>query len=114
VDLFAFCSSDHSITVFFERKGSYLANVSEVKDNLLFHNKFYHNMVHIKLCWAKFSHILCSVASDRNIYGWDIDQPRPTPLFQIARHNDIITDFIAADHLGNCALSENIHARNIA
>ena len=39
----------------------------------MLHNRFYHSLLHLKLCWSENSKILCSVASDRVIYGWDVD-----------------------------------------
>eukprot|EP01035_Chromulina_nebulosa_P018163 gene18163-23821_t len=50
-------------------------------------------------------------ASDRNIYGWDIDKPSSRPLFIISRHSDIITDFISVDNLDcfvTCSMDKRI------
>jgi WD40 repeat protein len=67
------------------------------KVNYIQHNKIYHGYLHLKLCWSAKFKLLCSVASDRVIYGWDIDASQP--IFQISRHSDLITDFIAVDNL---------------
>jgi hypothetical protein len=91
-DLYAFCSSDHAIVVCKEQ-----ISMGGTKYNYLQHNKVYHNMLHLKLCWSKTNNLLCSVASDKTIYGWDID--KQLPLFQISRHADIITDFICIENL---------------
>ena len=69
----------------------------------ILHNRFYHALLHLKLCWTENSKILCSVASDRVIYGWNIDNS--TILFQVSRHTDLITDFISIDHLNLFATS---------
>ena len=69
----------------------------------ILHNRFYHALLHLKLCWTENSKILCSVASDRVIYGWDIDNS--TILFQVSRHTDLITDFISIDQLNLFATS---------
>ena len=103
-DLYAFTSSDHSITVCRE-----LSSMEGMKVNYIQHNRFYHSLLHLKLCWSAKHNILCSVASDRVIYGWDIDTS--AILFQISRHSDIITDFIAVDHLDvfiTCSMDKRI------
>jgi WD40 repeat protein len=91
-DLYAFCSSDHAIAVCKEQ-----VSMGGTKTTYLHHNKVYHSMLHLKLCWCKSNSLLCSVASDKTIYGWDID--KQLPLFQISRHSDIITDFICVENL---------------
>jgi hypothetical protein len=91
-DLYAYTASDHSITICKE-----LSSVNGMKVNFLQHNRFYHNLLHLKLCWSEKHDLLCSTASDRVIYGWNIDNGHI--LFQISRHSDIITDFLAVDQL---------------
>jgi WD40 repeat protein len=91
-DMYCFSSSDHSITVCKE-----LGSIEGMRVNYLQHNRFYHTLLHLKLCWSQKHDLLCSTASDRVIYGWNIDTAQI--LFQISRHSDIITDFIAVDHM---------------
>jgi WD40 repeat protein/Ca2+-binding EF-hand superfamily protein len=91
-DMFAFSASDHSITICKE-----LGSIEGMRVNYQQHNRFYHTLLHLKLCWSQKHDLLCSTASDRVIYGWNIDTAQI--LFQISRHSDIITDFIAVDHL---------------
>lgn len=91
-DMYCFSSSDHSITICKE-----LGSIEGMRVNYLQYNRFYHTLLHLKLCWSQKHDLLCSTASDRVIYGWNIDTAQI--LFQISRHSDIITDFISVDHL---------------
>lgn len=103
-DLYAYTSSDHSITICKE-----LSSVNGTKVNFLQHNRFYHNLLHLKLCWSEKHDLLCSTASDRVIYGWNIDTSQI--VFQISRHSDIITDFISVDPLDifiTCSMDKRI------
>ncbi len=103
-DMYAYASSDHSITVVKE-----FSSMGGQKVNYLQYNRFFHSLLHLKLCWSAKNDILCSVASDRTIYGWSIDTARI--IFQISRHSDIITDFIAVDHLDifvTCSMDKRI------
>lgn len=103
-DMYAYTSSDHSITICRE-----LSSMEGMKVNYLQHSRFYHTLLHLKLCWSQKHNILCSTASDRVIYGWNIDTAQI--LFQISRHSDIITDFIAVDHLDvfiTCSMDKRI------
>jgi len=103
-DLYVFCSSDHAITIIKEQ-----GSVGGRKVAHVLYARIYHGLIHLKLCWSPHNKLLCSVASDRVIYGWDID--KPLPLFQISRHSDIITDFISIDHLDifvTCSMDKRI------
>eukprot|EP00981_Chlorochromonas_danica_P013586 scaffold6531_cov169-Ochromonas_danica.AAC.8 len=103
-DMYAFSASDHSITICRE-----LSSVNSLKVNFLQHNRFYHNLLHLKLCWSAKHDLLCSTASDRVIYGWNIDTAQI--IFQITRHSDIITDFVAVDPLDlflTCSMDKRI------
>lgn len=91
-DLIAFTSSDHSITIVRE-----MATMGANKTYFVLHNKFFHTLLHLKLCWSQKYDLLCTTASDRVIYGWNIDTAQI--IFQVSRHSDIITDFLAADHM---------------
>jgi WD40 repeat protein/Ca2+-binding EF-hand superfamily protein len=91
-DLYAFCSSNHTITIVKEQVG-----MSGKKVSYLGYNKIFHNYLHEKLCWSAKHKILCSVSANQVIYGWDIDSI--TPIFNVSRHADVITDFIAIDEL---------------
>lgn len=103
-DMFAFCSSDHTIIICKEQ-----TSLGGKKTSYIQHNKFYHSLLHLKLCWSAKANVLCSVASDRVIYGWDID--KSNSIFQVSRHNDIITDFIPLDHMEcfvSCSMDKRI------
>jgi len=103
-DLYAFTCSDHSITVCREQGG-----IGNRPGAHVLYSRMYHDQLHIKLCWSAANKILCSVANDRIVYGWDID--KPMPIFQVSRHSDIITDFIACDNLDTfitCSMDKRI------
>ena len=103
-ELYCYSSSDHCVTICKE-----FSSMGGKKVNFQQHNRFYHNLLHLKLCWSAKHDLLCSVASDRVIYGWNIDTG--AILFQVSRHTDIITDFIAVDHLDmfmTCSMDKRI------
>jgi WD40 repeat protein len=105
-DMYAFCCSDHTITICKEgmRNARFGTNA-----NYLLINKIYHSMQHMKLCWNAKNALLCSIASDHTIFGWDI--LKKFPLFQVSRHEDIITDFISVEHLDvfvTCGMDKRI------
>lgn len=103
-DLYCYCSSDHSITICKE-----LSSLGGKRVNYIQHNRFYHSLLHMKLCWSEKHNILCSTASDRTIYGWNIDDS--SIIFQINRHSDNITDFICVDALDifiTCGMDKRI------
>lgn len=50
-------------------------------------------LLHLKLRWSQTYDVLSRTASDRVIYGWNIDTVQT--LFQVARHSDVL----AADHM---------------
>jgi len=58
-DLYAYTSSDHSITVCKE-----LSSMGGKKINYLQFNRFYHTLLHLRLCWSPKHDTLCSSASD--------------------------------------------------
>lgn len=91
-NLYAFSASDHSITIVREQGG-----VGNRKATHVLYNRLYHELLHLKLCWSDRHEILCSVASNRIIYGWSIDKSQP--IFQVSRHSDIVTSFICVDSL---------------
>eukprot|EP00605_Chrysophyceae_sp_TOSAG23-4_P000072 GSChrysophyteH1.ASY1.ANO1.74.1 assembled CDS len=91
-DLYAFSCSDHTITVCKEQGG-----IGNRPGAHILYSRLYHGLLHVKLCWSERNQILCSVANNRVIYGWDID--KTLPIFQVSRHSDIVTDFIACDVL---------------
>jgi len=103
-ELYGYCSSDHSITICKE-----FSSMGGKKVSYQLFNRFYHTLLHLKLCWSSKQNLLCSVASDKVIFGWNIDTG--AILFQVSRHNDIITDFIAVDHLNlfmTCSMDKRI------
>lgn len=107
-DMFALSGSDHAIVICKEQ----LTVGGNKMLGYIQHNKIYHNLLHLKLCWSKTSNMLCSVASNRCIYGWNIDTSTgATPIFQITRHSDTITDFIAVNNLEvfvTCSMDKRI------
>jgi WD40 repeat protein len=103
-EMYCYSSSDHCITVCKE-----FSSMGGKKVNFQQHNRFYHNLLHLKLCWSAKHELLCSVASDRVIYGWNIDSG--AIVFQVSRHTDIVTDFIAVEHLDmfmTCSMDKRI------
>ena len=58
-DLYAYTSSDHSITVCKE-----LSSMGGKKINYLQYNRFFHTLLHLRLCWSPKHDTLCSAASD--------------------------------------------------
>ena len=58
-DLYAYTSSDQSITVCKE-----LSSMGGKKINYLQFNRFYHTLLHLRLCWSPKHDTLCSSASD--------------------------------------------------
>jgi WD40 repeat protein len=104
-DLYAYCASDHTIGICKE-KNSF--GGKRIKYDM-FNKIIFSNVLHLKLCWSELSKVLCSVASNNNIYGWDIDTS--AQLFNVSRHNDVITDFLALDSkelFVTCSLDKRI------
>jgi hypothetical protein len=103
-DLYAYAASDHTITVVREQHGYggfYFYAV---------HNRFLSTLLHNKLCWSKSEKVLCSVASDYVIYGWDIDVAG-APIFQVSRHSELVTDFISVENMSmfvTCSMDRRI------
>lgn len=83
-DMYAYSSSDHSISIVREQQG-----YGERRMIYHLHNRIFHNLLHPRLCWSEAGHVLCSVASDNVIYGWSIDENQS--IFQVSRHADLIT-----------------------
>lgn len=103
-ELIAYTASDHSITICRE-----MSTMGANKTYFVLHNRFFHTLLHLKLCWSAKHDLLCTTASDRVIYGWNIDTAQI--IFQVSRHTDIITDFIAADHMDvfiTCSMDKRI------
>lgn len=106
-DLYALTCSDHSITICKEQQSA----VSGSRNNYIQHNRIFHNILQLKLCWSAKAGILCSVSSDKTILGWDIDKEQAQPMFQVSRHSDIITDFISVDYMDifvTCSMDKRI------
>lgn len=104
-DLYCYSASDHSLVFCKELQGH--AGKKEVTFNI--YNRINHTFLHVKLCWSDASKILCSVNVENTIFGWEIDST--APLFQISRHSQKITDFIALDSYGlfaTCSLDKRI------
>ena len=103
-DLYAFSSSDHSITIYKEH--------SSVGGRRLHHtsyNRLFHHYLMMKLCWSERNKLLCSVDSENVVYGWEIDGE--SPLFQLSRHSELVTDFISVDShqiFVTCSLDKRI------
>eukprot|EP01042_Synura_sphagnicola_P005354 gene5354-6827_t len=85
-DLYAYSASDHAITVCKEQSSAGGRNMHYFE-----YSKLVHDLLQLKLCWSQRSRILCSVGTDRVIYGWDVDTKKL--LFNVSRHEDVITDF---------------------
>ena len=62
-DLYAYTSSDHSITVVKE-----VSTMGGKKINYLQFNRFFHTLLHLRLCWSPKHDTLCSAASDCGAY----------------------------------------------
>ena len=91
-DLYAFTASDHTIGIVKEQVGMGGRRIS-----YLTYNKIYSKYLHEHICWSTRQSLLCTSATNRVIYGWDINGS--LPLFHVSRHSDMITDFIAIDEL---------------
>jgi hypothetical protein len=89
-DLYAYTSSDHCITIFKEH-----SSVGGRRLHYAPYNRLFHQHLQLKLCWSERSQLLCSVDSENMIYGWEIDGT--SPIFQLSRHKELVTDFIAID-----------------
>lgn len=89
--LIAYTASDHTIGVCREKRV-----LEGQKPEFVMHRKIiYHQMLHSKLCWSHKTSILCSMANDNNVYGWNIDTG--SSVFAVSRHTDAITDMLALD-----------------
>ena len=103
-DLYCYCSSDHVIGVIKEHQ-----TMGGKRSTHSIYNKIYHNQLHVKLCYNEKNEVLCSVSSNRVIYGWTVDGN--SPLFNISRHSDLITDFVSCEDLGcfaTCSMDKRI------
>ena len=104
-DLYAYAASDHAITICKEQSSAGGRNM-----HYFVYNRLIHNLLQLKLCWSQRSRILCSVATDRIVYGWDIDNGSK-PIFKMPAHEDVITDFHAFDEVelfATCSLDRRI------
>jgi hypothetical protein len=105
-DLYATCSSDHAITII---KESQTLATGRAKSSFAITNRIYHNVLHTRLCWIQTTEVLCTVGSDHLIYGWNIESKHP--IFQVNRHDDVITDFIAVEAMEvfvTCSMDKRI------
>jgi hypothetical protein len=66
-DVYVYCASDHVIGVIKEHQA-----VGGGPSSYSIYNKIYHNQLHIKLCYNEKNDILCSISSNRVIYGWTL------------------------------------------
>ena len=91
--------------------------VTPVKEQVSFGGFYHYQLIsrflspalHGKLCWSEAGQVLVSVASDGIIYGWDVD--KSSPIFQVSRHSDLITDLIAVNRIGmfiTCSMDKRI------
>lgn len=104
-DLYCFSTSEHTIELCKE----HLSVTGKALPSYHYYNRILHSLLHVKLCWNKANNLLCSVASTSTIFGWDIG--RNTPLFQINRHSDNITDMISLeeyDLIASCSMDKKI------
>lgn len=103
-DMFAYCASDHTIVICKEQ-----SSLGGRRIHHTLYNRIFHNVLHLKLCWGESCKLLCSVGANNELYGWEIDSQ--VPLFQINRHNDLVTDFISIDKFDlfvTCSLDKRI------
>ena len=78
-DLYAYACSDHSISIVKEKEG-----YGDLRMIYMLHNRIFHQLLHTRLCWSEAGEILCSVASDNVIYGWNVDEAQS--IFQVSQH----------------------------
>lgn len=104
-DLTCYSTSDHSIVFCKELQGH--SGKKHVTFNV--YHRINHTFLHVKLCWGEASKILCSVDVNNTIFGWQVDST--SPLFQVNRHTQKITDFVALDNYGlfaTCSIDKRI------
>jgi WD40 repeat protein len=105
-ELYAYTASDHSIGICKEK--NYIGGTKKGAFDM--YNKIiFSNSVHVKLCWSQKSNILCTIAANNDIHGWNIDTG--TQLFNISRHSDVITDILALDEkelFATCSLDKRV------
>jgi WD40 repeat protein len=103
-DSYVYCASDHTIVVCKEK-----CSLAGKKIHYSTVHRIYSSYLHVKLCWSEASGILCTVAADNVIYGWNLEGN--VPIFHVSRHKELITDFIAIDSLelfATCSLDKRI------
>ena len=103
-DLYCYCSSDHTIIMMKPHTDS-----TGKKFHYSLYNKIQHGYRHVKLCWSESCRVLCSVSAVNDIFGWTVDGK--TPVFQVSRHKEMITDFLALEDVGlfaTCSLDKRI------
>ncbi|CAE7683877.1 unnamed protein product, partial [Symbiodinium microadriaticum] len=103
-DVYVYCASDHTIVICKEK-----SSLGGKKVHYTVVHRIFSSYLHIKLCWSEGSRILCSVAADNIIYGWELDGSSPT--FHVSRHKDLVTDFISIDSMdifATCSLDKRI------
>jgi hypothetical protein len=91
-DLYSYTTSDHTIIITREH-----SSLGGKRVHYVPYNRIFHKSVHVKLVWAESLKILCSVAADNVIYGWELDGQ--TPIFHLIRHKDLITGFLVLNEL---------------
>ena len=103
-DMYVYCASDHTLVACKEK-----SSPGGKKIHYTVVTRIFSSYLHVKLCWSEGSKILCSVAADNVVYGWDLEGN--SPIFQVSRHKDLITDFIAIDSMDifvTCSLDKRI------
>ena len=103
-DMYAYCASDHTIGICREH-----ISLSGSKVTYSLYNKIFHGLLHVKLCYSAKAKTLCTLASTNVVYGWELEGSMP--LFNISRHSDLVTDFIAIDELelfASCSMDKRI------
>jgi len=103
-DMFVYSASDHTINVCREH-----STVGRQRVHYSLYNRIDHAYLQVKLCWSEHSKILCSVDHENIIYGWEIDSK--SPIFQVSRHKEKITNFLALDNhnlFATCSLDKRI------
>lgn len=102
-DAYVYTTSDHSINVCkehttFRGQRSY-THVKRMFDTCL----------HTKLAWSTVVRLLCSVAGDHSIHGWDLEAGEK--VFHIRRHDDVVTKLLPIDELelvASCSMDKRI------
>lgn len=103
-DLYCYCSADHTITMMKPH-----SDTSGKKIHYSLYNRVHHGYRHVKLCWSERAKVLCSISTLNDIFGWTLEGH--SPVFQVSRHKEMITDFLSIDDLGffaTCSLDKSV------